>query len=217
MRRVLRPAVLALALAAALGAGPAQSFPDTYDGRLQALALVQQLNADLLSRPSATETLQIWCARRGLADPAQVRAALVKGAEKPAPEAVRALLGAEPRQTVRYRHVQLICGGKVLSEADNWYLPSRLTPAMNRQLDETDTPFGLVVKPLGFTRRTLQAVILFRPFPVDYGEAGPARARRLVTPPYVLQHKALLSTAEGAPFSVVIETYTRALIDPEGR
>ena len=48
-----------------------------------------------------------------------------------------------------------MCGSVVLSEADNWYVPSRLTPEMNRLLDTTDAPFGRVVQAVHFRRRTL--------------------------------------------------------------
>ncbi len=47
-----------------------------------------------------------------------------------------------------------MCGGHVLSEADNWYVPARLTPQMNRALDTSDTPFGAAVKALDFHRAT---------------------------------------------------------------
>ena len=36
--------------------------------------------------------------------------------------------GIGPDEPVAYRHVRLRCGDHVLSEADNWYVPSRLTP-----------------------------------------------------------------------------------------
>ena len=42
-------------------AGHAQSWPDTPATRLEALALLQTLNADLLSNDSATLTLDRWC------------------------------------------------------------------------------------------------------------------------------------------------------------
>jgi hypothetical protein len=35
-------------------------------------------------------------------------------------------------------------------EADNWYVPSRLTPDINKTLDMTDTPFGIVEIAEGF-------------------------------------------------------------------
>jgi hypothetical protein len=50
--------------------------------------------------------------------------------------------------------VQLWCGDRLLSEADNWYVPSRLTPAMNTALETTDTPFGKAVQELKPYRRT---------------------------------------------------------------
>ena len=77
----------------------------------------------------------------------------------------RRLLGVPPGEPVRYRHVRLVCGDKLLSEADNWYVPARLTPEMNRLLDETDTPFGRVIRDLNFRRETLSARVLWQPLP----------------------------------------------------
>jgi hypothetical protein len=37
-------------------------------------------------------------------------------------------LGIDAGVPVRYRRMRLSCGGPVLSEADNWYLPRLLTP-----------------------------------------------------------------------------------------
>jgi hypothetical protein len=68
-------------------------------------------------------------------------------------------------EPVRYRRVQLFCGDKLLSEADNWHVPVRLTPEMNRLLDQTDTPFGRAVKDLEFQRLTLTATVPWRPLP----------------------------------------------------
>ncbi len=62
-------------------------------------------------------------------------------------------LGVKPGAELRYRRVQLVCGSRVLSEADNWYLPGHLSPAMNQVLDSTDEPFGRVVGPLGSSAR----------------------------------------------------------------
>jgi hypothetical protein len=36
----------------------------------------------------------------------------------------------------------------------------------------------------------------------------------MTTPPRVLEHRAVLTTAEGAPFSVVVETYTDEVLGP---
>lgn len=92
-----------------------------------------------------------------------------------------------------YRRVKLACGAHVLSEADNSYVPKRLTAAMNRTLDTSEIPFGTVVRPLNFRRKTLKMEAL------DDRE-------------HALRVTALLVTGEGAPFSFVIENYSRELV-----
>lgn len=76
---------------------------------------------------------------------------------------------------IQYRRVQLFCGDKLLSEADNWYAPSRLMPEMNRQLNETDAPFGRVIKDLDFHQETHSATLLWSPLP-DGWEVAPVPA-----------------------------------------
>jgi hypothetical protein len=195
---------------AAFGRSPAPSWPDTPAGRQAAAAALQALNADLLGHPSATLTLERWCGAHHLASPARVVARRVRGQEKPLPPAFRELLAIDADEPVRYRRVQLACGDHVLSEADNWYLPNRLSAAMNRQLDDTDTPFGKVVQPLHFRRRTLSAELLWSPLPA--GGATPATAvpgaGTLAIPHAVLQHRALLYDSANRPFSALVETYT---------
>ena len=208
-----------LAACAALALAPVVSahdgWPDTPLARTQALAELQTLNAELLSHPSATLTLERWCGAHRLATPAKVVAHRVQGRDKPLPPDGRALLGIGPHEPVRYRRVQLACGGTVLSDADNWYVPSRLTAAMNRQLDSTDVPFGKVVRLLHFRRRTLSAAPLWSPLPQDWDSGAalpPASSRPLAVPPHVLQHRALLYTQNGQPFSLVVESYTAGVL-----
>ncbi|MGI9169393.1 MAG: hypothetical protein ACR2FH_04355 [Caulobacteraceae bacterium] len=160
------------------------------------LAAARSLDADLLAHDSATATLARRCAARRLADPSCLRAIRIAGV-KPADREVRALLAARPGERVRYRHVRLACGSHVFSDADNWYLPARLGPAMNRALETSDAPFGAVVAPLAFHRRRLEAKVL-----IDPSGRGPP-------PPYILRHRAVLITGAGVPFSVVVERYTR--------
>jgi chorismate-pyruvate lyase len=96
-------------------------------------------------------------------------------------------------QTIRYRRVQLFCGDHLLSEADNWYVPDRLSADMNKLLDTTQTPFGTVVRPLDFHRRTLKVTTLH-----DHA--------------HVVRVSALLLSGTGAPFSLVVENYSRILV-----
>lgn len=145
--------------------------------------------------------------------PARIVARRVHAAEKTIPADLRERLAIGAGEPLRYRRVQLVCGTRVLSEADNWYVPSRLTPAMNRLLETTDEPFGKVVRALDFRRHTLSAQLLWSPLPQDGLQLGNAAGGASFEPPYeILQHRAILETPERVPFSALIETYTRETI-----
>src|ERR1700730_3389762 len=135
-----------LLCASTMGEGaPAAQTPNwtgSFVARIEALALIQTLNADLLSHDSATLTLERWCATHRLAEAPTIVAERVPGEAKPPTEEQRRELRVPPADSVRYRKVRLRCGARVLSDADNWYVPSRLTPEMNRLLDTTTKPFG---------------------------------------------------------------------------
>jgi chorismate-pyruvate lyase len=200
------------------GAHPQNSPPwrDDFTARLEVLALLETLNADLLSHDSATLTLDRWCGDHQLAFPAHIVAHLVQRTDKEPTTEQRQSLGVSPSEIVRYRRVRLSCGKHVLSEADNWYVPSRLTAEMNHILDTTDTSFGRVVRPLDFYRHTLSAKLLYSPLPKNW-EMGAAIAARpdraLAIPHAVLEHRAVLALPNGTPFSEVVETYTSELLD----
>jgi len=188
---------------------------DSFTTRLEALALLQSLNADLLSHDSATLTLDRWCAAHHLADPATVTAERVHDVDKPPTAAQRELLRVSPTEPVGYRRVRLHCGAHVLSEADNWYVPGRLTPEMNQTLDHSDIAFGRAVQALQFQRHTLTATLLWMPLPADWEMKAPTvsvHSGRLEVPPYVLQHTAVLSLPDGTPISTLTETYTAEVL-----
>ncbi len=173
-----------LALLSLLLIAPAAAQPDT----------AARLKADLLSNNSATVVLGQWCAAAHLADPPTIKA-LRDPIEVPASAETRALLKAGADETIRYRRVKLVCGMHVLSEADNWYVPARLTPQMNALLDSGDTPFGTAVKALNFHRTTLDAT----------------EVKDLHT---ILRVRALLLTPAELPFSLVVENYTGGRTPP---
>jgi hypothetical protein len=139
----------------------------------------------------------------------------VPAAPKPLDAALRVRLDVAPDAALAFRHVRLVCGARVLSEADNWYVPARLTPDMNRRLDATDEPFGRVVKALGFRRQTLSAELLWSPLPPGWESAQGIRRETAAPriPAALLRHTAVLYTSEQKPFSVVVETYTSAVLD----
>jgi chorismate-pyruvate lyase len=220
---VLRGVVLCTSLllagtasAADGGAGsPAKPWRDNFTTRLEALALLQSLNADLLSHDSATLTLDRWCAAHHLAEPAKIVAERMHDVDKPATPEQRELLGVSATEPLRYRRVRLKCGTRVLSEADNWYVPARLTAQMNQALDTSDIAFGRAVQALQFRRRTLSAELLWAPLPQGWETSPPAPmrdGRALEVPAHVIQHKAVLTLPDGRAISEVVETYTAEVL-----
>jgi chorismate-pyruvate lyase len=223
LRRSLLAFAVATALAGSLCAASSQARPlrpargDGYVARLEQALAVQSLNARLLSADSATRVLEAWCAEHRLAPEAVITAEPDPAASKPISAAQRLRLKIGPDEPVRYRRVKLRCGAVVLSEADNWYVPARLTPQMNEQLERTDTPFGKVVAPLGINRRTVGAEVLWRPLgPADWDMRS--RADNIAAfaapadppPAHVIEHRALVFDRDGAPLAEVVETYTGA-------
>lgn len=209
-------------LATAKGSGGDLRWHDTVTAHLEALALLETLNADLLSHDSATLTLDRWCQTHQMASPARVIAEKVPHADKPPTAQQRQELGIGASEPVRYRSVRLRCGKHVLSEAENWYVPARLTPDMNHQLQTTDVSFGRVVQPLHFSRHTLDATLLWSPLPADWDSDHPRVLARLPAWPGagapVLRHRAVLLLPDGRPISEVVETYTsEVLAFPEPR
>ena len=189
----------------------ARAWPDTFVARVEALALLQTLNANLLGHDSATEILGEWCREHRLAEDPHILVQRVRDRNSPANEEQRHDLRVASADEVRYRHVRLLCGTLVLSEADNWYVPSRLSAAMNQQLESTDAPFGAVVHELHFQRHTLSAKVLWEPLAHGWemgAHVESPQAAHLIVPDRVLEHRAVLSLPDGTPISEVIETYT---------
>jgi hypothetical protein len=178
----------ALALLAAVQAAGALSI---------APAALDALEATLAQRDSATLALEDWCAQRRIADPPVIRARALRMPRAAVPKRVRKALGVSAREPVQVRQVQLSCGDTVLSVAWNWYLPARLTPAMNTALRTSDTPFGKVVMPLAFRREALMRV------------AGRAEACPSGT---VSTHRARLVLPDSRALAYVIECYTGATL-----
>jgi chorismate-pyruvate lyase len=212
---LLRTVCLLAALAWPGAQSPVPAWPDTYQSRLEALALMQTLNAEILASRSATRSLETWCRDYKLAPEPRIVADRVGGVDHALDAAQLARLGVASAAEVKYRHVRLRCGTRVLSEADNWYVPSRLTPEMNAALETTDAPFGRVVAPLEPYRRTFEMRLLWAPLPDAWrpGSAAAAGAGGVLTVPDALfEHHAVLYTRDNQPFSYVVEVYQRDIL-----
>jgi chorismate-pyruvate lyase len=154
---------------------------------------IDAFEANLASHASATQALQQWCDARKLAPGETIRVEFVRGADEAPPADLRTILGVSAEEPLGYRHVRLVCGAHVLSDAHNWFVPARLTPDMNRQLAETTVPFGRIAASLNFTREPLSAA--------RRGDPGcPADA--------ISTHRARLILPDGRPLAFVVECYS---------
>jgi chorismate-pyruvate lyase len=152
--------------------------------------------AELNAGPTATSSLQRWCEKHGVSG--TVTAEVDRGAERNPSAATYLRLQVKPDEQVAYRRVKLGCGGHVLSEAENWYVPARLTPAMNEALDKGDTPFGAVIAPLVPKREVISSERLWAD--------GAA-------PEDILRNRGLVLDHEGRPLAEVSETYKRTALE----
>jgi hypothetical protein len=198
--------VLGLSLQPVMAAAdPSLIWPDTRQNRAEAQSRLDRLQQALRDEPSATLVLERWCAAYHIATVAKIVAHRVLGAPKDAPESVRHNLMLQAGEALGYRRVQLFCGDVILSDADNWYVPDRLTPMMNGLLEHTETPFGLAVRSLHFQRQTISSDRLWNP------DTSPATGP-LAIPDHVLRNVGLLTLPDGRPISQVIENYTGAVL-----
>jgi hypothetical protein len=191
-------------------------WPNTLLARVKALALIETLNARVLCAScTVTEVLEKWCSNDKLASEPLVHARLIPGTEKPVSAEQRQRLQIGPEEAVTYRHVELSCGGRVVVEADNWYVPSRVGADINRLLTTTDTPFGRAVRSLNPVRKNLSVEFLWKPLP-DGRELGPPPADRggeaLAVPWQLFQHRAVIYNDKQQPFSEVREIFTREVL-----
>jgi chorismate-pyruvate lyase len=213
--RASRLAVIGALLASApllAFAQTASPWLDTFKSRLEILALMQTLNADILASPSATQSLEKWCRDHKMTNDPRIVARLINGLPKiPTVEQLQRLQVTSTSE-VKYRRVELYCGRHLLSEADNWYVPGRLTAEMNKLLETSDTPFGKAVQALHPYRRTFAVTILWSPLPIGWEQGVSHRSQRrkpgkLTIPKNVFEHRAILYTSDNTPFSEVNEFY----------
>lgn len=151
----------------------------------------------LASHDSATAALEQWCEQQGLANPARVIAEQVPGQLLEEPGDLRSLLAIPASEPLGSRHVRLTCGDRLLSQAQNWYVPSRLTPEMNAVLASSTTPFGKVAAPLGFRRELIETRR-------GAGSDCPAGT--------VLFQRAVLRLPDGRPLAHVLECYAASAL-----
>lgn len=169
---------------------------------IQPAAPVDGLERMLASHDSATAALEQWCEQQGLANPARVIAEPAPGQFAAAPADLREVLGIAADEPLSLRNVRLTCGNRLLSQAQNWYVPARLTAEMNAVLATTTTPFGKVVAPLGFRRELIET----------RRGAGPDCPADTV-----LFQRAVLRLPDGRALAHVLECYAASALSPSSR
>ena len=202
-----------------LGLGQtAATWFDTFESRLKILALTQTLNAEILASSSATQSLEKWCRDHKMAADPIIVARVTTGIDKVATTEQLQRLQVTTVGDVKHRQVELRCGSYILSEADAWYIPSRLTAEMNKLLETSETPFGKAVQSLRPYRRTFAVTLLWSPLPAGWeqqrqtGEQPSERARPLLLPKELFEHRAILYTSDHQPISEVHERYQGQLL-----
>jgi hypothetical protein len=150
---------------------PTEVTAASLDARLRASESATEVIGDLFGRPVRIHRLPCDSA--------------------PLSPSHHACLRPTAEQPAVHRRVILLANEVAVSEADLWYVPGRLWPGMAATLSGTDTPFGIVVRPMRPHRETLATRFC------DPGEA------------YVLEHEAVLRDTQGMAIALVMERYLR--------
>ncbi len=211
--------LLAGAVSAAEGGGggstPAKPWRDSYTTRLEALALLQSLNADLLSHDSATLTLDRWCGTHRLAEPAKIRRrARARRGEGADPDQ-REILGVSATEPLHYRRVRLEV--RIARALGSGQLVRAVAPHTGDESAAGDERHRVRSRRAG--ARSSAAVRcpqscsgrLYRRGGTWVAPSCEGR-KPLESALYVIQHKAVLTLPDGTPFSEVVETYTAEVL-----
>ena len=156
-------------------------------------ALVWALNTRLIAGATATDTLLAWCDEHGLSEGPITVEISQSFAPAVVPDEVLPALELDPSDTIHYRQVRLMRGSLPLAAAENWFVPQRLTAAMNEALIETNVPFGRVIAPLQPARRLLAV------HPQPHAEI-------------ILHHSAVILSKPGTALAFVKESYFSDLV-----
>jgi chorismate-pyruvate lyase len=169
----------------------------------QAMAKLNRFDEMLRAGSSATAILEKWIASR-TGGAIALRAHIVREPVSIVPADITSRLGVKDPALIAYRRVRLAHGGRVYSDARNWYVPSRLPDNMRAILADGATPFGRIIEQLKPMRRMLAAERLWT--------AGSEDTVARTIPPRLLRHQALILSADGEPICEVDEVYTRNIL-----
>ena len=194
------------------------TLPDTFLSRLKISSVIQSLDVRLLSSTSATAVLEKWCSDHRLAKEPKIIANRITKIDKIPSIETRHRLNVDNNELLLFRHVELSCGEHILSEADNWYVPSRLSPEINKILEQSNVPFGKAIVSLKPIRKTFYSQLLWSPLPENWEINDISiNADKISALPFhpahiILEHRALVLSQDQKPLSEVHEKYTEELL-----
>ncbi|PZA12617.1 hypothetical protein DNX69_06865 [Rhodopseudomonas palustris] len=164
---------------------------------------------------TATTALIAWC-RCHYPDEAEAIAITLFGDEPVPADRYHGPLRLRAGETLRRRCVWLRWGDRVLSEAENWYVPERLPSAMRDAVCDGHRPYGAVIAALRPKRITTMALCADNVEP-DQTEAAEllaelARTDGFSPPSAFVLHIHAVMTASGVELAEIHEHYRRELL-----
>jgi hypothetical protein len=115
--------------------GQAQNWSGSFVARVEALALLETLNAELLNNNSATLTLEHWCDIHHLASPPRIVAVRVSDVDKPASPEQRRELDVT---LLEHRALLTLPDGTPFSEVVDSYAAADREEGLARALSSND-------------------------------------------------------------------------------
>uniref|UniRef100_E6VCY5 Uncharacterized protein n=1 Tax=Rhodopseudomonas palustris (strain DX-1) TaxID=652103 RepID=E6VCY5_RHOPX len=183
--------------------------------RAEFVTCVDEFLKVLHDHDTATTALIAWCRCHHPCNAESVAITLLGDETMPADDYDGPL---RPRdgETLRRRRVWLHWGDRVLSEAENWYIPERLPPAMRDAVADGLRPYGAVVAGLRPKRVTTTVLrtddIACDRFDDEEILARLARTRGFSPPQAFVLHIHAVMTASGVVLAELREHYRRELL-----
>ncbi|WBU31867.1 hypothetical protein OOZ54_10345 [Rhodopseudomonas palustris] len=164
---------------------------------------------------TATAALIAWCRCYHPCD-AEAIAITLRGDEVMAADRYHGPLRPQAGETLRRRRVWLHWGSRVLSEAENWYIPERLPLPMREAVADGGRPYGAVVAALRPERIPLATLRTDEGGGDRSGTAEMlvqlAQAKGFSPPEAFVLHIHAIMTASGVMLAELREHYRRDLL-----
>lgn len=159
--------------------------------RAEAASALRDLSDSIPGAETSFEALERWCEAHHLASAPITFEKSGQGDGRYPYRIALYALALRPEECLQTRRTLVCHGDRLLCEAADWYVPSRLPPYIRIALQAASIPFGVAVRRLSRSRRTMSVQIVDSP-------SAPAA---------VLEHDAVLLDSKSVPLGLVCERY----------